>query len=43
MSDFGELAQAGPFDQIMNLVEGAVAILTQVATFEEAAVAGSDK
>jgi len=27
----------------MNLVEGAVAILTEVATFEEAAVAGSDK
>ncbi len=27
----------------MNLVEGAVAILTQVATFAEAAVAGSDK
>jgi nicotinate-nucleotide--dimethylbenzimidazole phosphoribosyltransferase len=27
----------------MNLVEGAVAILTQVATFQEAAVAGSDK
>ena len=27
----------------MNLVEGAVAILTEVATFEEAAVAGADK
>ena len=27
----------------MNLVDGAVAILTEVATFEEAAVAGSDK
>ncbi len=27
----------------MNLVEAAVAILTEVATFEEAAVAGSDK
>lgn len=27
----------------MNLVEAAVAILTQVATFEEAAVAGADK
>jgi len=27
----------------MNLVEAAVAILTEVATFEEAAVAGADK
>jgi len=27
----------------MNLVEGAVAVLTEVATFEEAAVAGADK
>lgn len=27
----------------MNLVEGAVAILTEMATFEEAAVAGADK
>ena len=27
----------------MNLVEGAVAILTEVSTFEEAAVAGADK
>ena len=27
----------------MNLVEGAVAILTEVATFAEAAVAGADK
>jgi nicotinate-nucleotide--dimethylbenzimidazole phosphoribosyltransferase len=27
----------------MNLVEGAVAILTQVATFEEASVAQADK
>jgi len=27
----------------MNLVDGAVAILTEVATFEEAAVAGADK
>ena len=27
----------------MSLVEGAVAILTEVATFAEAAVAGADK
>ena len=27
----------------MNIVEAAVAVLTEVATFEEAAVAGADK
>ncbi len=27
----------------MNLVEGAIAVLTEVSTFEEAAVAGADK